>query len=112
MAVQIIPTSQQESNYTQVTGLDGRDYVLELRWNQRQGRWYLKISTADDGTIQGPVAVVADWPLVYPGKDLPLPPGCLMAVDTTGQGRDPGLTELGGRVVLVYLDAEELGLDA
>lgn len=111
MTVQIIPTSQEESNYKQITGLDGRDYELELRWNQRAGRWYLKISTAADGVIQGPTKIVADWPLVYPGKSLPLPPGALLAVDTTGEGRDPGLTELGGRVVLVYMDAAELGLD-
>jgi hypothetical protein len=111
MTVQIIPTSTEESNYTQITAMDGRDYELEIRWNQREARWYLAIRTATDGLIQGPTKIVADWPLVYPGKDLPLPPGCLMAVDTTGEGRDPGLAELGERVVLVYLDAEELGLD-
>lgn len=107
MGVQIIPTSGAESNYTQITALDGRDYELGFRWNQREGRWYLSVSTAEDGVIQGPTKVVADWPLIYPEQDLPLPPGTLMAVDTTGQGRDPGLAELGARVVLVYFDSEE-----
>ena len=109
MGIQIIPTSSSESNYSQITALDGRDFKLELRWNQREGRWYLSVRTAADGLIQGPTKIVADWPLIYPEQDLPLPPGCLMAVDTTGQGRDPGLAELGDRVVLVYLDQEELG---
>lgn len=106
--IHFIPTSQTESNYRQITTLDGVDYILNFRWNQREGRWYMTLSTASDGVIQGPVKVVADWPLVYPQQDPPLPPGTLLAFDTTGEGIDPGLSDFGTRVRLMYLDEDEV----
>jgi hypothetical protein len=104
-----IPTSTTESHYSQIVKLDGSDFILDFDWNQREGKWYLSVSTASDGMIQGPVKVVADWPLIYPRKDPPLPPGSLVAIDTTGEGLDPGLSDFGTRVRLVYLDSEEIG---
>jgi hypothetical protein len=102
-----IPAPSQDSNAPQITTLSGRDYEILYRFNQREGRWYLTIRSVAGEVIQGPVKIVADWPLIYPGQDLPLPPGTLIAIDTTGQGKDPGLAELGGRVLMFYFDEAE-----
>jgi hypothetical protein len=59
MALIIIPTSITKSNYVQNTTLDGVEYVLRFRWNQRESKWYLAIELPDEtvlvaGTRNGP----------------------------------------------------------
>lgn len=110
MAIQRIPTSTDPElpHYVQRTALDGVEYELRFDWNQREQRWYLRIADADGDVIAGDIKIVSGWPLLRRRRDDRLPPGALMAVDQTGNGEDPGLTELGERVLLLYFDAEEL----
>lgn len=103
MSVTIIPVSTNDSNYRQIASLSGIDYELFLRWNSREGRWYFDLSRDGVRLLSGQ-KVVIEWPLIRPGQSLPLPPGILMAIDPTGAGTDPGLSELGDRVALMYAD--------
>ena len=110
MAIHRIPTSTDPElpHYVQRTALEGTTYVLRIDWNQREQRWYLRISDEDGNVLAGDVKVVANWPLLRRHRDERLPPGSIMAIDQSGKGEDPGLTELGERVLLLYFDAEEL----
>jgi hypothetical protein len=106
MALIIIPTSITKSNYVQNTTLDGVEYVLRFRWNQRESKWYLAIELPDETVLVAGIKVVADWPLLKMQTSELLPPGELFAVDSTGQETDPGLRDLGERVTLFYFEGD------
>lgn len=89
--------------------LDGKPYRLPLRWSTRESCWTIGVSL-DDGTvlIDG-TAVRVGYDLLRKHVDARLPPGGLVAIDTSGQDADPGRDDLrNGRVQLVYLTAAEL----
>lgn len=108
MAILAIPTSQTVPHYTQRTVLDGTQYQLEFLFNERDNAWYLSILSEEGDDIAMGLKLVADWPLLRRTQREDAPPGELIALDTTGDGIDPGFDELGGRVVLFYLDAAEV----
>lgn len=108
MATRIIPTSTELSSYTQRVVLDGREYTLGFQWNQREAKWYLSLADQDGVAIVHGIKVVADFPLLRTLTDRRAPPGEIWAQDRSGTGADPGLRELGVRVILVYMDAADL----
>jgi hypothetical protein len=110
MAIFRIPTAADPTlaNYRQRTTLDGRQYVLRFRWNVRGAYWTLDVNDLDDHPIASGIKVVTGVPLLRLVTDTRRPPGSIMAVDFTGKGEAPGLTDLGRGVVLYYFDAEEL----
>lgn len=107
MGVREIKTSTTDPDYTQRTILDGVEYILAFRWNGRAAKWFFSLYDQSGDPIVEGVKVVADFPLLRPVSDTRKPPGDLIALDTTGEGRDPGLGELGDRVILTYLDSTE-----
>jgi hypothetical protein len=106
MASRIISNeSDTRGNYTQRTVLDGREYVLRFRWNQRAAKWYLSLFDQDESPIYVGVKLVINFPLFGPRLvDDRAPPGELLAIDTEATGADPGLHDLGGRIKIVYID--------
>jgi len=111
MAVRAISTETDSTrgNYTQRTVLDGREYLLRLRWNERSEKWYLSIYDQDESPIYEGIKVVVNFPLLGARiVDERRPPGELMALDPSSD-RDPGLYDLGSRVVLCYVDAADIG---
>ena len=103
-----IPTSTVESNYEQVVTLDGTDFILRFLWNERDSHWYLTIRDSAGDDIATGLKVVADVPFDAHETDDRRPAGQLWTVDTTGVGEDPGLRDLGRRVLLAYVDAESV----
>jgi hypothetical protein len=87
--------------------LDGQSFRFEFSWNARGGFWSFLLSAAD-GTPLLRRRVVVGTPLTARFADPRLPPGELVALDTSGRSEDPGLTELGGRVQLLYLEAGDI----
>lgn len=108
MAVHMLPLRPDLPHYLFQVELEGRTYTLELRWNERAAGWFLSVLTADEVPILQGRRVVVGFPLLARFRDFRLPPGELEAIDTTGAGRDPGLTELGARVQLMYTDSTSL----
>lgn len=88
--------------------LDGTTYLFAFRWNERDAQWLFDLSDVDRVPIVSGVAVVVDFPLGARCADARMPPGMLVAVDTTGAHADPGETDLGARTVIVYTTAAEL----
>ena len=108
----IVPTQADVPWYRQRTTLDGRDYVMSLRWNERNGNWYMDLHDQDDVPLAVGVKLVANNPLMRSYIDERLPPGMLMVVDMEGNGdvsgRDPGLCHMGVRFKLFYYSAAEV----
>lgn len=114
-----IPTSTTFPLYSQTTTLDGVDYVLRFLWNQREGSWFFSLLDADEDPIVEGLKVVVNLPLLRLVTDERKPPGVLLAVDTTAPevdraagekvlALDPGLEDLGERVLLLYFSEAEL----
>lgn len=93
-------------SYRQRTVLDGTEYILDLRWSQRESRWYLDLRSSAGALIAGAIKLVVNWPLLYRLRGVAgLPPGELWVVDTRPTPADPSLEELGDSIQLVYREA-------
>lgn len=104
----IIPLSNDTELYQLQVELDGVTYGLELRWNHVAEGWFISVLTSEDVRVVSGVRIVVDWPLFKRFADPRLPPGELMAQDTTGAQQDPGLEDLGKRVLLLYFSEAEI----
>jgi len=88
---------------TQTVSLDGRSYVLSIRWNQRTDRWTFGISTEDSTDILqgaliqcGAVDILRTIPATRDG----VPTGQLYCAGAN----DPTLDTIGS-VSLIYVSA-------
>jgi len=104
----IVPVTTDQVLYQQVTTLDGVDYVLTFALNLRDSYWYLDVADQDGSPIATNIKVLVNWDLLRRCVDERKPKGMLMAHDTTGQGLDPGPTDFGTRVQLLYLAQAEV----
>lgn len=109
MATVTIPVLDQTPFIDQVTNLDGVDYALSFRFNQREWRFYLSIGLPDGTELAKGAALVCNWPLFVNVVDPRMPPGLLMVVPQGTDSSPPGLGELGQgkRCELVYMDAAD-----
>lgn len=107
----LIPTVQDQADYSLRTRLDGREYNFHLMWNEREDRWYLDISDESDVVVCAGIKLVTNWPLLrYYHADPAVPPGELVVVDETSDGSPPEIDGLGEneRCTLIYLSATDL----
>lgn len=107
MSVFVLPCRTDLPHYTFSCDLEGVSYGFEFRWNAREEGWFMTILDGQDTVIIAGVKVVVDFPLAIRSASALKPPGHFLAYDTTGGHADPGLTDLGDRVQLSYLDSSE-----
>jgi hypothetical protein len=108
MATLILPARSNLTHYEFGVELEGASYTIELRWNARDGAWYLSLyDSAGEPLVSGHKAVLGAN-LLGRGENPRLPPGLLTLFDTSGTLVDPGQTELGGRVQLIYMESADL----
>jgi len=88
--------------------LDDRSFLLVFHWNDRAAAWFFSITSADGDLLVAGRRVVVDFPLLSRFRDNRLPSGEIVAVDTSGEQRNPGIADLGARVKLLYFAAEDL----
>lgn len=107
MALRVIPVRPSVPFSRRRVVLDGREYLIRLRWSMREEVWYLDLLD-----VQGE-------PLIYGRPLLPnrgllaqfrqtienLPPGEIRALDPRPVPAAPGLDELGDVVSLTYEEA-------
>jgi hypothetical protein len=105
MATFIIPTRTDLEYYTERVELDGVVFELTFSWNTREEVWMISVADADGVALASGVKIVVDWELFRSVSNADMPEGIMMALDTSGAGLDPGLTELGERVILLYQEA-------
>jgi hypothetical protein len=96
-----VPVNQ--SNLTIDINIDGLLFHMTFVWNERASGWFLTLSDSAGDLIFDSIRVVVNFPLFVLGRDSRWPGGNLITLDTTGQGIEPGLRDLGSRVVLYYV---------
>lgn len=101
-----LPIKLDTPHQTFSCDLDGVTYGFEVRWNARSEAFYMSIFTAEGDLIIANRKIVLDWPLFGRFADSRLPPGPIIATDTSGASSMPALDELGpdGRVLVQYLE--------
>lgn len=87
--------------------LDGSTYGFEFWWNSRSETWTMSIFDAEGVALVRGVRVVVGFPLASRSRDSGVPPGTFLAFDTSGKSEDPGLEDLGKRVLLLYFSPGE-----
>ena len=102
-----IPTSTRLSDYTQTVRLGGADYRIRLAWAERERRWFFDLWTGDGTPLVAGKKVVADRCLNRLVTSALGPPGGIWCFDTTDEGSDPDLRDLGTRCLLFYVDDED-----
>lgn len=108
MAVSI--PCREDPHWEQITELDGTEYKLAFRWNQRQARYSLSLYTPDDTPIALGAKLVIGWPLFLNATSELMPKGAFVVVGAGESLDNPGIGELGigKRCELLYLSAEEV----
>lgn len=106
----VIPTlTDGTAHYVFTTELDGATFELELLWVERTPAWYLSVSLEDGTRLLSSRRLVLGTGITFRYKNPRLPKGDFWLFDTTGQDAEPGLYDLGARVLLLYGAAEDLG---
>jgi hypothetical protein len=110
MSVELLRTFE-DPFYSMSTTLDGSDYFLEFRYNQREECWYFSVSLTDGTSLADGVKVVCNESLLFSYAENRLPKGMLVAISNTLDSSPPKLLELGEgkRVSLIYVSESELG---
>jgi hypothetical protein len=108
VSVLVLPTRADAPYYDFEIELEQRSFLFTFRWNARDDAWIFDLATGDGEAILSGRKVTLGMPLLARFRDARLPAGDLLALDTTGQDVEPGLEELGGRVVLLYVEAGDL----
>lgn len=102
-----IPLRPDLTDYELTTALDGATYTLRLRWSEREGSWYLDVSSETGDAIALGIKVTLYQELGRRRTASAMPPGALIAVDTSRQDVEPGVSDLGDRVQLIYVPESE-----
>ena len=106
MSLTPIPTlTDGTPAYRQRVRLDEQDWLLDLVFNARTGLWAMSMLDLEGNEVVRGQAIVCNLPLLLRCKGGP--PGEMLAISSDGSAEPPGLTELGGRVSLNYVSADD-----
>jgi len=108
MALQELFTRKDLPAYYYTVALDGINYTISLKFNDRMNKWMITLGDSEGNDIVSNVPVVVNWPLFDRFRFDGIPPGTVYAYDTSGQNLDPERDELGDRVRLFYLPVADL----
>lgn len=99
-----IPTPRGigDTNSRQRTKLNGVGYELGFRWNARAGAWYLDLYDDGGTALFTGRKITVNNDLLGRSRPDGFPPGILWAQDGAEVPTEPGLRDLGSRVLLVY----------
>lgn len=103
-----ISYAPDENDFDQIVELDGVRFLLRFTWNSRDFDWRLSVYQPDGTPLALARRMVLNIPLLSGEIDKRLPPGWLVAYDSTGSETSAAHDELGARVLLVYFDADYL----
>ena len=106
MSFLTLPVDSESESYVFQVDLDGSIHALRFDYNTRMDRWVMGLQDLQGNVVLGGVPVQIDWDLLlqYLGR-AEFPPGRFVAVDESGQGRDPTRDIFGVEVKLFYEEA-------
>lgn len=103
------PESSRSSSIEFGAVLSGVEYQFALEWLTNEEYWVLSIADARRQQVLEGIRVVGDTDMLQPFNESPrLPPGKLVAYDTTRKAEDPGRDDWIERHLLVYEEPIEL----
>ena len=110
MAATRIPVEPGVPAQSFTTTIAGRSYVFEFRWNGRDSAWYMNLrdSDIDETPIRMGIKIVLGTFLGNASSHPDFPPGAFIAYDTTNQGLDATLDDIGDRVEILHLTSGEI----
>lgn len=103
----IIPFVPSDNNYILQVPLGGIVYLFDTYWNARDLSWYFHLKNADQSVIAYGIKVVLGVNLGRWCQDPFFQNNILQASDTSGNMKDAGYDDLGGRVVVLHLTMAE-----
>lgn len=99
---QILPFVPSVPYYRFRTSIENVAYIFDVRWNVRDAAWYFDLLETDETPIALGVKIVLGMSLARRIKHPLFRNGTLVAIDTSGKLREPGLDDLGTRVQIRY----------
>lgn len=96
-----------DKSYTTTLTLGEEDYIFSVYWAERLGSWFFDISDAEGVVLRTGQRIATDTQLSASFADVL--PGRLLSLSSEGADvSDPGETDLGERVGIFYVSADEL----
>lgn len=114
MATEEIPLQFENPNYEMRTRLEGRDYLLRFKYQERDCFWYLSLFDQDGIAIAEGLRIVTGIPLLSTVVDYRRPLGELFVIDQPADGqtvevpRDPHFSDLGARHRIYFIPYADL----
>lgn len=107
MAVLRLPVDGIDANYNISFDLDGVEYQLQLRYNDRDASWYFNIVDINGTLLRSGIKVVPNYTLNRQIADSRAPAGELLLVDPRAAllRGPPTQDQLGTETVLTYIEA-------
>jgi len=103
-----IPARPGLTFYNLQIPLDGITYTLEIRWSVRESAFYMNVLDESGATpILSGLKLVLGAPIAAKNTGRAFP-GFFLVIDTSGQGLDAGIEDLGDRVRLDYFEAADI----
>lgn len=99
-----IPTSAQNTSYSEVVTLSGQRYTLSLRFNSRMYRWVLDIADGTGTPIVKGLVMLALRNLAGQYTTRPVPPGALFCYNAGALYQDPMLASFLTDTQFLYND--------
>jgi len=104
----VIPIDNDLTSQEIEVVLDGTPFNINLTYNARFDFWTMNFLNLEDESLVAGIKLVLDFPLLEQWVDKGLPPGEIIAVDTTGNETEINRDNLGETVELVYLTEDEV----
>lgn len=106
--MQILPITPGFTEQRFATAIGDVTYLIDLFWNDRDECWYLDVLEEDETPIFHGAKIVLGAHLGRIHRHRLLLDGAFIAVDTSKTLVDAGFYDLGRRVLLVYVPADEI----
>lgn len=109
MAVLTMPFDAVSKNYQIRVVLDEVPFRFNVRYNVREGYWYLDLLNDQSEPLRMGLKIANDVPLFARMPSATERPfGDIITVDTTAANNDATRDDLGDRVLATYADADEI----
>lgn len=106
-----LPVVQDGSWFQFSIELDQVTYGFEFRWNEREGCWYCTLRDGEgNALVSGRKVVLGSMFRASRGTEGVMQAADVYVLDANDTDLDPGLEDLGKRVVLVYATDAEMGV--
>lgn len=105
---QILPLQPSNPHYRFGTTLAEEPYLIDIRWNGREGAWYMDILSEDEDRIASGLKLVLGGPIgdLSPSNDFPA--GHFYLFDASRTGTEATFEDLGVRVNLYFYTEQDL----